>query len=58
MRPLTDLERCRAEGISLTELLRRRREATKHLTDPAMQAFRDTLARYAAPTPPTKGTTP
>lgn len=44
-RPLTDLERCRAEGISLTELRRRREATTRRMTDPAMREFRRELRK-------------
>jgi hypothetical protein len=45
---LTDLERCMYEGISLTELRRRREEQAKRIADPAAAAFRKAFAEYWA----------
>ncbi len=50
MQPMTDLERCIHEGISLTELRKRREEVSRRMVEPAMVAFRRVLAeRLAAP---------
>lgn len=46
MRHLTDLERCVFEGISLTELRRRREEAARRVAEPAAEAFRKALAAH------------
>jgi hypothetical protein len=49
VRRMTDLERCIRDGISLTELRRRREATTKQLVDPAFAAYRLALAKYLAP---------